>query len=147
MRSRTTGLASPIRLALPCVSRLTYRRPTPGHGPAIAGRMVAGANLEREPIMTFLQKTRATALAAVALSGAALAAAAPAEAGWGRRQGGAVAVGVIGGLALGAAIASQQPAYAYEPVYESYRPICTVTSEEGYDTYGRYFKRRVKTCR
>jgi hypothetical protein len=66
--------------------------------------------------MTTLKKTFTAALAALTLSGAVLASADPAEARPGRR-GGAIAAGVIGGIALGAAIAAHRPAYAYEPVY------------------------------
>jgi hypothetical protein len=94
--------------------------------------------------MTTLKKTFNAALAALTLTGAVLASADPAEARPGRR-GGAIAAGVIGGIALGAAIAAQRPAYAYEPVY-GYAPVCTWAWEDGYDAYGQYVRRRVKVC-
>jgi hypothetical protein len=94
--------------------------------------------------MTTLKKTFNAALAALTLTGAVLASADPAEARSGRR-GGAIAAGVIGGIALGAAIAAQRPAYAYESVY-GYAPVCTWAWEDGYDAYGQYVRRRVKVC-
>jgi hypothetical protein len=97
--------------------------------------------------MTTFKKTCTAALAALTLSGAVLASAAPVEAGFDRRHGGAIAAGVVGGFALGAAIASQRPAYGYAPVYEAYGPVCTAAWEDGYDVYGQYFKRRVQICR
>lgn len=72
--------------------------------------------------MTTFKKTCTAALAALTLSGAVLASAAPVEAGFGRRHGGAIAAGVVGGFALGAAIASQRPAYSYAPVLRGLRP-------------------------
>jgi hypothetical protein len=71
------------------------------------------------------------------------------------RNGGAVAAGVIGGLAAGAIIGSQvnrnyyngpayvdQPAYAVEPAYRA----CHIERQEVTDAYGNYRVRRVRVC-
>lgn len=93
--------------------------------------------------MTF-SKTFASALAALTLGGAVLATSAPAEAGWGyrHRHGGAVAAGVIGGLAVGAMIASSRPAYA-EPVYET---ECYVVKRRFVNAWGDVVVRREQVC-
>ena len=71
------------------------------------------------------------------------------------RNGGAIAAGVVGGLAVGAIIGSQanrnyyggpayvdQPAYVSEPQYRS----CRIEREEVVDAYGNYRTRRVRVC-
>ena len=68
--------------------------------------------------------------------------------GW---NGGAVAAGIIGGLALGAlAVGASRRAYA-EPVYETYPaydvPVCHRASRPVYDAWGRYAgERLVRIC-
>ena len=68
--------------------------------------------------------------------------------GW---NGGAVAAGIIGGLALGAlAVGASRRAYA-EPVYETYpaydAPVCHRASRPVYDAWGRYAgERLVRVC-
>ncbi len=92
-----------------------------------------------------VRRIRIAAAAAAALVIGAAVAPAPAEAGWrGRNYGGAVAAGVIGGLALGALAAgaarpaygyapapvyAAPPAYGYAPVYDRYQPVCRVVRE------------------
>jgi hypothetical protein len=71
------------------------------------------------------------------------------------RNGGAVAAGVIGGLAAGAIIGSQvnrnyyngpgyvdQPAYVVEPAYRA----CHTERQEVSDGYGNIRVRRVRVC-
>ncbi len=65
----------------------------------------------------------------------------------------AAALGVVGGLALGAAIASQPPAPVYvrrpAPVYvETYEeePVCVVKRRRYVDEFGDVTVRRVKIC-
>jgi hypothetical protein len=87
-----------------------------------------------------------TAIAALAL--AVTVTSQPASA----RDGGAVAAGVIGGLAAGAIIGSQVhrgyyggPGYyesGYQPVYRS----CRTERERFVDRYGRYHTRRIRVC-
>jgi hypothetical protein len=98
------------------------------------------------------------ALATAALVG--LLSASPAEAQHRRRgpSGAAVAAGIVGGLAVGALIASSRPAYASGPVYvadpyyaphpyPAYRPYCYRSWQPVYDGWGRYVgERRVKVC-
>ena len=93
--------------------------------------------------MTF-SKTLTSALTALTLGGAVLATAAPAEAGWGyrHRHGGAVAAGVIGGLAVGAMIASSRPAYA-EPAYTS---DCYIVKRRFVNAWGDVVVRREQVC-
>ena len=93
--------------------------------------------------MTFSKKSLTSALAALTLGGAVVATSAPAEAGWGyRRHGGAVAAGVIGGLAVGAIIAASRPAYA-EPVYET---ECYVVKRRFVNAWGDVVVRREQVC-
>ena len=95
--------------------------------------------------MTFSQKTLTSALAALTLGGAVAVTSAPAEAGWGyhhRGYGGAVAAGVIGGLAVGAMIASSRPAYA-EPVHTS---DCYIVKRRFVNEYGDVIVRREQVC-
>lgn len=91
-----------------------------------------------------------TALAAAGCIAAASFAPTPAEA----RRGGAVAAGIIGGLALGAiaggALAAPRHHYApryYEPapVYYYRRPACRWERERIWDGYG-WIIRRVRVC-
>jgi hypothetical protein len=113
-----------------------------------------------------MKKTIAAGLAAVTLGGAAIASATPASAqwGWGRGYGyghgyrpyyggGAVAAGLVGGLALGALAA--RPAYGYAPVgyYGGYAPVgygyggeCFIERRRTVDPWGRVIVRRVRTC-
>lgn len=112
-----------------------------------------------------------TALAAAAVvATAAMTAPTPAEARW--RGGGAVAAGIIGGIAVGALIAGAtrpgygygyyggpayypapvyygRPAYYPAPVYYGrpayYRPACTWRRERIFDGYG-WRIRRVRVC-
>jgi hypothetical protein len=72
-----------------------------------------------------------------------------------RGRGGAVAAGVVGGLALGAIIGSQARGgyygggpYAYYggPVYYA-QPRCWWTRQRVWDGYGGYHVRRVRVCR
>jgi hypothetical protein len=69
------------------------------------------------------------------------------------RDGGAVAAGVIGGLAVGAIIGSQAnrgyynggPGYyesGYQPVYSD----CRMERERFVDEYGRHHSRRIRVC-
>lgn len=64
-------------------------------------------------------------------------------------DGGAVAAGVIGGLAVGAIVGSQaqrgyEPSYGYEPQYRYSR--CHIERQEVTDYYGNYRIRRVRVC-
>lgn len=59
--------------------------------------------------------------------------------------GGAIAAGVLGGVALGAlAATAAAPVYA-APVY-GYGPACRVVRRETYDAYGRVVLRDVQVC-
>jgi hypothetical protein len=131
--------------------------------------------------MTKMKKTIAAGLVAITLAGGAIASAAPASAqqgfsrgygyGYGYRHrayrphyggGGAVAAGLIGGLALGALAA--RPAYGYAPVgyyggyapvgyYGGYAPVgygyggeCFVERRRSIDPWGRMVVRKIRTC-
>jgi hypothetical protein len=96
-------------------------------------------------------KTLTTLAAAGTIAVAALAAPAPAQAG----NGGAVAAGVVGGLAAGAIIGSafyphQSYAYAPGPVYYSGGPYaysrCYMTRERVWTNHGPRW-RKVRVCR
>lgn len=109
-----------------------------------------------------MKKTIAAGLAAVTLGGAAIASATPAAAqwGWGPRYGygygyrpyyggGAVAAGLVGGLALGA-LATRPYGYPY---YGAYAPAgyygggeCFIERRRTIDPWGRVIIRRVRTC-
>ena len=89
-------------------------------------------------------------LSAAAALALALTASQPAIAGG---NGGAIAAGVVGGLAVGAIIGSQAnrgyyggPGYygdqAYAPVYSN----CRTEREQVVDQYGRYHTRRIRVC-
>lgn len=109
--------------------------------------------------------------AALTLGGAMIASAAPAEAGYRGayyggyrpyyrpvyyarpyyrpRYGGAVAAGLVGGLALGALAASSAyaaPAYPVAAPAYAYGPSCTVSSTRYVDDWGRVVIRRTKVC-
>ena len=98
-------------------------------------------------------KMTLTALAAAAtVAITAMAAPTSAEARW-RGGGGAVAAGVIGGIAAGALIAGSRPGYgygyggpAYYPAPAYYGgPACTWRRERFWDGYG-WRVRRVQVC-
>ncbi len=98
--------------------------------------------------MTLTRTTLTATLSALALAGTLLTSAAPAQAGpWHHHHhGGAIAAGVIGGLALGALAASA----AARPVYVApvaYAPTCYRARQPVTDAFGNvlYF-RRVRIC-
>lgn len=102
--------------------------------------------------MTTARTMMTSAIAALALCGTVLASAAPAEAGYRYRHGGgAIAAGVIGGLALGAIAASTYPAYSPYPAY-GVRPVyygrrCYVSREPVFNAWGDVvYTRRVRVC-
>jgi len=89
-------------------------------------------------------------LSAAAALALALTASQPALAGG---NGGAIAAGVVGGLAVGAIVGSQAnrgyygggPGYyeqGYAPVYSN----CRTEREQVVDQYGRYHTRRIRVC-
>jgi hypothetical protein len=97
-------------------------------------------------------KTLTTIAAAATLAIAAVAAPQPAQA----RDGGAIAAGIIGGLAVGAIIGSAAarggPSYYGEPRRHYYRPApvyyrshCWWRRERIWDGYG-WYHRRVRVC-
>jgi hypothetical protein len=123
--------------------------------------------------MTKMKKTIAAGLAAITLAGGAIASAAPASAqqgfsrgygyGYGYRHrayrphygGGAVAAGLLGGLALGALAARPAYGYGYAPVgyYGGYAPVgygyggeCFVERRRSIDPWGRMVVRKIRTC-
>jgi|PersoiStandDraft_1058852.scaffolds.fasta_scaffold60184_2 hypothetical protein len=59
------------------------------------------------------------------------------------RDGGAVAAGVIGGLAVGAIIGSQ---VNHEPNYRARYRDCHIERQEVSDRYGNYRIQRVRVC-
>jgi hypothetical protein len=82
-----------------------------------------------------------TAIAALAL--AVTATSQPAFA----RDGGAVAAGVIGGLAVGAVVGSQMDRDRdYRDHDRGYRRDCRIERQEVTDRYGREHLRRVRVC-
>jgi len=92
---------------------------------------------------------KSLAIAAVAAS--ALAITIPAQPAF-ARDGGAVAAGVVGGLAVGAIIGSQAnrgyyggPGY-YEPAYQPVYRNCRVERERYEDQYGRMRIHRIRVC-
>jgi hypothetical protein len=107
-----------------------------------------------------LRKITTGALAALTLA-TTLAAASPASAGYYYRRGGwnpgaAAAVGVLGGLALGAAVAAPRPAYGYgyapapvyapEPVYVEPARHCWVERHRVWVPGWGYDIRRERVC-
>jgi hypothetical protein len=103
-------------------------------------------------------KKTLTAVAAAAIVAAATIAPDPAEARRGHR-GGAIAAGVIGGIAAGAIIAGAGRHYGYgpyyggygyghgyyAPAYYDYGPGCVIRRQRVWDGYG-YRIRRVRVC-
>jgi hypothetical protein len=85
----------------------------------------------------------------VAMATVALAVTAPANPAFARD--GAIAAGVIGGLAVGAIVGSQQRDYYGGPGYGQpyYQPVygaCHTEREQFVDQYGNYRSRRVRVC-
>jgi len=87
-----------------------------------------------------------------AVSALALAITVTSQPAYARNNGGAVAAGVIGGLAVGAIIGSQvnRGAY-YGPGYyeQEYQPVyrnCRMEREQFADQNGRYHTRRIRVC-
>ncbi len=98
--------------------------------------------------MTKITKTLTALAAAATIAVVGLATPQPAEA----HDGGAVAAGIIGGLAAGAIIGSAaasgpyySPGYYYDPGPVYYRPHCYWTPQRVWDGYGWYV-RRVRVC-
>ena len=110
-----------------------------------------------------IHKTLAATITGLGI--AAMLAVTPASAGWrghrGGWGGGAIAAGVLGGLALGAVAASAaQPRYAYAPTYApaydpgyvqdegyGYEPVCYKTWRPVYRSDGTYLRDRlVRVC-
>ena len=100
---------------------------------------------------SFLKKSVAGGLMALTLVGAVATMSAPVQA----REGGAIAAGVIGGLALGAiagSAAANQGGYGYGyPAYAAPAPVygggCYFTRQPVYDEYGEIIgRRRVRVC-
>jgi len=89
---------------------------------------------------------------AVAISASILAVAVTSQPAFARNNGGAVAAGVVGGLAVGAIVGSQAnrnyyggPAYyesGYQPVYQN----CRTERQRFEDEYGRLRVQRVRVC-
>jgi biotin transporter BioY len=98
--------------------------------------------------MTRISKqTLISTMAALTLGGAMMATSAPAQAGYKYHHGGAIAAGVIGGLALGAMAASAYPAYGYGtyPVYVGRR--CYTVRQPVFNSWGDViYTRRVRVC-
>ncbi len=98
--------------------------------------------------MTFTlaaQKSIGSTLAGLALAGAMVVASPPAEARDGRNT--ALVAGALGGLAVGALIASQPRAYA-APVYVYEQPRCYTVRERVVHPYYGYTvgTRKVRVC-
>lgn len=97
-----------------------------------------------------------TIVATILVSGCLTALTPAAQARDGIGAGGAAALGVLGGLAVGGAIASSnngyysgQPVYrAPRPVYveEDYGPVCHFERRRFVDAYGDVFFRRTRVC-
>ena len=106
--------------------------------------------LEIEERCAMTTKTLIALAAAATFAVAAVTAPQPAKA----HDGGAVAAGIIGGLAAGAIIgsaAAHGPYYGYGPGYYYgpgpvyYRPHCYWTRQRVWDGYG-WYPRRVRVC-
>jgi hypothetical protein len=92
----------------------------------------------------FARKTLIASLSALTLGTAVIASAAPAEARPWRYHGGAVAAGVVGGLALGAVAASAHTVYV-APAYNV--PSCARVRQPVTDGFGNVlYVRTVKVC-
>lgn len=95
-----------------------------------------------------MEHVRAAAVAAVALASVVVATASPAEARW--RGGPAFALGAVGGLALGSALAARPSYgphygyYGYAPAY--YGPSCYVVRRRFVDEFGDVYVRRMRVC-
>ena len=95
---------------------------------------------------------------ATALVAGGLLAAPAAQARDGISPGGAAALGVLGGLAIGGAVgaAAADPYYPGKPVYRAPRPVyvedeyvgpvCHFERRRTYDAYGDVYIRRVRVC-
>ncbi len=95
----------------------------------------------------FSKQTLISTMAALTIGGAMMTAAAPAQASHKYHDGGAIAAGVIGGLALGAIAASTYPAYGYGtyPVYVGRR--CYTVRQPVFNAWGDVvYTRRVRVC-
>ena len=101
-----------------------------------------------------MRKAFTAFLAALAIAGTLAASMSDAQA-QRYRRGGAVAAGVIGGLAAGAIIggalatrpAYADPYYAPAPVYVAPRPRCWTERQQVWDPYyGVYRMQRVRVC-
>lgn len=96
------------------------------------------------------KKVVAGTLAALTIAGTLAVTSTEAEAQrWRGNRGGAVAAGVVGGLALGALAAGAAnsygyPGYGYGPSY-GYRPACYNTTQRVWDGYGWRYQ-RVTVC-
>jgi hypothetical protein len=93
-----------------------------------------------------MNKTLVTLAAAAIVATAAISAPTQAQA----RNGGAIAAGVVGVLALGAIAAGAYgygPGYGYygAPAYGAYGPGCVIRRERVWDGYG-WAIRRVRVC-
>ncbi len=99
-----------------------------------------------------LKKLATTALIASVVGTASLSAAVPAQAG--HHNGGAIAAGVVGGLALGAIAGSAVAGAPYGYGYPAYGPPpapayggCYMSRQATYDPYGNFAGyRRVQVC-
>jgi hypothetical protein len=94
-----------------------------------------------------LKNTAAAAITALTLGASMAATTTDASAAWRpRHYGGAIAAGVVGGLALGALVGSSRSSYA-EPVYVEEAPSCyKVRKQVWSDYHGGYVVRRVTVC-
>ncbi len=91
--------------------------------------------------MTLIKKSLTAAVATLAVAGAVTVSTSnEAEARWRHRHGGAIAAGIIGGLALGAIAASAaQPTYYAGGCYRVRKAVWS-------DFHGAYVVRRVTVC-
>jgi hypothetical protein len=92
------------------------------------------------------------AISLTAIAALAFAVTATSQPALARNGGGAVAAGVIGGVAVGAIIGSQAnrsyyggPGY-YQPEYQPVYGNCRTEREQVVDQYGRYHTRRIRVC-
>ena len=99
-----------------------------------------------------MKKTLTVLLAAATIAGTLAALATDADAQWRRRGWGpAVGLGIVGGLALGAYLATRPPGYVVYPGYAQpvYGPGCYWAAQPIYDRFGRvvgYGGRPVMVC-
>ena len=99
-------------------------------------------------ISSLTRKSIGLALAAATIAGTMTIANSDAEAQWRGRHSGAVAAGIVGGLALGALAASaHRPAYGYGPAYYVDEPSCYTVRRRVWNEYrGHHVVRRVRVC-